>query len=401
MVTLANLRDEAKATQYGAAFQLLLEEHPIFNRLQWVPANAGDRHAYGRIRGVATAPSFDPDSTMGSGVDEHTDPMVAFIRPCGGNIDTPIVGQALGSQADRIRGKVIAVGKEYQNIFYGGDFATLTVPGSGSAAFSLLQASPYFDLTTRNGGGILRTRTVSPVEHYVSFRYAGDAFGTEQAVVATDMSVALKSQNPNLWVSCSIDASALTDAVGSWYDEVLVTSTSNQSDGVITLARGSQTIDVATGTGEAFDLSHLDTVIRYTKGSNKVVTMPLETYDSFLADCRTLGGITLTEVADMPGILAYRRVPIIPDEGCPHNVTFNATPNLGVICCMDLNDGIRGVYGTAGSNVVIDGEVYGGLYIRNTGELEASDLQRTRVTGYFGVAHFNYQGLTVLRGITD
>lgn len=402
-ITLANLRDEAKSTQYGGAFQLLIEEHPIFRRLQWVPANAGDRHAYGRIRGVATAPSFDPDSTIASGDDEHTDPMVAFVRPCGGNIDVPIVGQMLGSAADRIRGKVVAVGKEYQNIFYGGEYSTVTVPGSGTAIFSDLQASPYWDLTTRGGGGILKTRTVSPTEHYISFMYNGDTnFGPEESFTTVDKTnVYFSSSNVNYWLRADVDISAATDAVGTWYDRVSVTSTTNQADGLITLARGGQTLDVGTAAGETFDISHLDTVIRYTKGSNKVISMPLATYDSLLAQVRTLGGITLTDVQDMPGIQAYRGVPLIPDEGVPHTLTFGGTANCGYIVCMDLADGIRGVFGTSGASYNLDGEVYGGLYIREFGELESYDMRRTRVTGYFGVAHFNYQGLTVLRGITD
>lgn len=402
-VSMAMLRDEAPCERLAAVFQTLIEEHPIMRRLKWQGVN-GDRLAYARSRGNATTPKYDPDSTMASGTEENIDNLVAYIRPHGGNIDRQVLGSAFGSLQDRIKARVIAAGKQYQDDFYAGDFATgaITVTAGNAGAIEAVVLGPGWELSTRGGGGTLRNRVVSGTEGYLALRANGDTdFGTEVPWTTVDGDFTIASANPNYWITLTLDVSDWADTAETSYFTLVITSSSNAADGLITLARGSQTVDVATGTGEAFDIAHLDRVIRLTRGNGKVISLPLETYDAWLAELRTLPGANVTEVLDMPGVMAYRRVPIIADEGVPHTLNFNSHgATFGYIICMDLVDGVRGLYSTGGLED-LDGEIYGGVYIRDVGELEASDTKRTRVTMYSSVLHLNYQGLTVLRGISN
>lgn len=399
-VSMAMLRDEAPTERLAAAFQTLIEEHPMFRRLKWVGVN-GDRLAYARVRGSATTPKFNPDSTMASGNEEYIDNLVAYIRPHGGNIDRSVLGSGFGSKQERIKARVVAAGKQYQDDFYAGDYATgaVTLPAVDAGAITAIVLGPGWELSTRGGGGVIRNRVVSGTEGYLALRANGDSdYGTEVAWTTTDADVTLASANPNYWCTLSVDDSDWHDTAETSYYQLVITSSTNAADGLLALARGSQTVNVATGAGEDFDISHLDRVIRLTRGNNKVISVSLGTYDKWLAELRTLPGANVTEVLDMPGLMAYRRVPIIADEGVPQNLTFGGTPLCSYVICADLNDGVRGLYSTGGLED-LDGEIYGGLYIRDVGELEASDTLRTRVTMYAGVLHLNYQGLTVLRGI--
>lgn len=408
-VTLQMLRDEAPTLVYAGAYQAIIEEHPVFEVLNWQGVS-GDRFAYTRIRGASTAPGFDADGTISAGTDESFDPMIAYIRRCGGQIQRPIVASTFGSLSDRIRAKVIAVGKEMQDALYGGDsYSSGSILSCSSPALENLVMSPQMDINSRGGGGVFKLTHDGAGTYTIAYKDNRDVdFGDAYTTVA-DITTPVKftGSNPNLWCYATVDVSDIGAGAGTSYGVVTVTPTTYRPDGLITLARGSdQAIEVDTAAGEYFDFGHLDIVRDTTKGTRIVCTMNPRTFRSMKAAARTLGGASITEAMSlatdqpMKNAVRYGDMLVVADEGVPITDTFGGTSNCGYIVAFDADNGVRGLYSTGGIEN-LNGELYGGLYIRSIGESETYDANITRVTGYYGFAHLNTQGLTVLRGIRD
>lgn len=197
-------------------------------------------------------------------------------------------------------------------------------------------------------------------------------------------------------------------SAGRKYRDMLVNGTggSDEFSGMLALVAGGQTIiqDTAgvTTDGGPLSFAKLDELLDLVKakdGRVDFIQMARRTRRSFFALLRALGGATIEEAVNIPGIgdvPAYRKVPIFVNENMPTNQTQGATTTCTSVIAGCIDDGSRKV-GVAG--LTARGEA--GIRVVNIGEAETKDENITRVKWYAGFAVFNEKAIAVLKGVNN
>jgi hypothetical protein len=407
-ILISDLRQKAPTPMLALAFETVMRTEPILNWLGF-DAVSGDRVTYRRARGAATAAFFNADATMTDGTDESFDPLEAVIRPIGGHIQVPVIGGANASVNDHIKAKTRAVVWSFMNALINGNFPVGTIPAPWAAAYGALTLGPYFELTTRGGACVLRANVTNPAGPVtLQLKAYGDiAFGTASADVTADAGATarvLYSQNPNIWISClPVGATFAAMATGTYDVAVAVTSTTNEFDGLLQLVTNTASmIAMPSAAAEAFDLEHLDLLLQQTRtGGRKVFLAAERTQRAFLAEMRALGGVTWTEVAGKK-VPEYNGVPFLTSTYMPITRTYAGTANCGVVFCLDLDEGVRGLFRSANGSAEYDGRSFGGLRIRNLGEvITNAENELIRLTAHWSIAHLSLPGVTCIDGFTN
>lgn len=405
-ILISDLRQKAPTPMLALAFETVMRTEPMLSWLGW-DAVSGDRVPYRRSRGAATAAFYNPDSTMTDGTDESFDPLEAVIRPIGGHIQVPVIGGANATVNDHIKAKTRAVVWTFMNAVINGTFPVGTIPAPWAAAYGALTLGPFYELTTRGGACVLRAVVVNGVSVNVQLKAFGDiAFGTAVNVTAGAGATAFTvySQNPNVWLSCLPTGATFTAMASGTYDvAVAVTSTTNSFDGLLQLVTNTTSmIAMPSAAAEAFDLAHLDLLLQQTRtGGRKVFLAAERTQRSFLAEMRGLGGVTWTEIAGRK-VPEYNGVPFLTSTYVPITRTYAGTGNCGVVFCIDVDEGLRGLFRSANGSAEYDGRSYGGLRIRNLGEvITNAENELIRLTAHWSIAHLNLPGVTCIDGFTN
>jgi len=407
-ILISDLRQKAPTPMLALAFETVMRTEPILNWLGW-DAVSGDRVPYRRSRGAATAAFFDPDGVMTDGTDESFDPLEAVIRPIGGHIQVPVIGGVNATISDHIKAKTRAVVWAFMNALINGSFPVGTIPAPWAAAYGVLTLGPYFELTTRGGACVLRANITNPGGPVtLQLKAYGDiAFGAASVNVFADAGATarvLVSQNPNVWLSClPTGATFAAMATGTYDIAVAVTSTTNAFDGLLQLVTNTASmIAMPSAAAEAFDLEHLDLLLQQTRtGGRKVFLAAERTQRAFLAEMRGLGGVTWTEVAGRK-VPEYQGVAFLTSTYMPIARTYVGTGNCGVVFCIDLDEGLRGVFRSANGSAEYDGKSYGGMRIRNLGEvITNAENELIRLTAHWSVEHLSLPGVTCIDGFTN
>ncbi len=400
-VTMQQIQVDSPTPLLAGAFAHLIEQHPIFRRLRWETTDA-DVKPYKRAQNVASVVAYDPqDDNFPEGVEEAYDDLQAYVRAMGGRIKIPLLGGRKANKTDRVRARVGAAGEEFMATFINGGFSvgTTAMPG-----VTVTEVGPGWNLSTHGGGGLLHRTYTSGTNVTLKLKcYADALWGEVTASLHTgDPVVIIYGASPGRWLKLTIDSDVFIAPAATGENEVVITTSTKKFDGVLTTCHPNQRFDVATAAGENFGFEHFDYVIRKTRTrGRKVLLVNPDTYDAVLAQYRNLSGVPISEVADMPGELAYRRIPVLAEPALLHTYEFNSVGALTTkIICMDLDEGIRGLCGDLGSED-LDGDTYYGMYVRDTGEDGTTEHMGTRVSWFSSIMHLSTPGLTVLSGLLD
>jgi hypothetical protein len=396
----------AKRTNYALAFAHLIEEHPLFAKLNWDSVE-GDQFPYDVAMGEATSVHFNPDLTYPAVVEERKVNRVATVRPLFTKNDNPIMARGFGTPSERLKWSVDAVVNKFMASFVSGRFISSgTITQNTAGLWTFVSAGPHWDLSARGqgrGGGLLVVTKTGGV-YKAKFRaYFDTDFGAETADLAGGgaVVVTLQSANPYYTVTVSVDQTKLTKTEEATIE--FDTSSSLAFDGVKTLVYPSLDLSVATGAGENFGFEHLDTLDDALKGDSDVlVLMPGRTFNAMKAEARAVPGVTLEAVQGLKDTFRYAggRMLLMREPNIPINITHGGTPNCTYLVAFGLNTGIRGIFSTK-DRAEAQGRVMAGLSIRDTGELEDSDHDRTKVVGYWSIWNPQRQGLVILNGIKN
>ena len=412
-VTLYDMRQKAPTPPLAMALETVIRTEPLLAEMMW-DAVPGDVQPYRRARGAATAAHFNPDSTLSDGTDETFDEMIARIRPIAGQIQVPVIGSASGSMADHIKAKTRAIVWQYMNSLINGGFGVATaadcdaLTGGAAGATGSIIPGPYWDLSTRGDSATVKAVVVNGVSVNLSIRKSGDTgYGTASGVLALgggDSNVVLHSANPNYWLDCYYDISDFTDRATATYEfDVLITSSTNAPDGLIKLVTATDSyINTPSAAAEAFDLSHLDLLLQACNtGGRRVFLMAARTERSFLAEMRGLGGVQYAEIAQRQ-VPTYQGVPVLTSTYVPITRTYALTGSCAPIFCVDLEEGLRGIFRSGNGSAAWDGKSYAGLRVTNLGEvISNAENELIRLTAHWGVEHLNLPGIVMLDGITN
>lgn len=412
-VTLYDMRQKAPTTPLALALETVIRTEPLLAEMLWdsVP---GSVQPYRRSRGAATAAHFDPDSTLTDGTDETFDQMTAYIRPIAGQIQVPVIGSASGSMADHIKAKTRAIVWQYMNSLINGGFgimtcASCTVLTDGVAGSTgSIVPGPYWDLSARGVVCTIKLVIVNTVSFNASIRASGDTgYGTATGVIAAgaDATYTLHSANPNYWVRMYADNSDLVAlATGTYEYDLLITSTTNACDGLLKLCDATTSyIDTPSAANEAFDLSHLDLLLQACNtGGRRVFLMAARTERAFLAEMRGLGGVQYKEIAQRQ-VPTYNGVPVLTSSYMPiTRVYAGSGATMTCIFCIDLDEGLRGIFRSGNGSTEWDGKSYAGLRVTNLGEvITNAENELIRLTAHWGVEHLNLPGIVMLDGINN
>lgn len=416
--TLATIRDRAPRPLYGQLLDKLITSVPILGFLKWEPTPV-DELSYRRRRGVATAPHYDPNSTMGDGVDEAYDPITAKIHPFGGVVENPNIGLGFGNADEAIEAKIIACGKQFVTSFIGGQFAndatfTPTRTAGTLDGIDAINPGPYWDTRANRSGAVLKCR-VDGGDRYLSLMAEGDTgFGTETTAIAVgtpDAVWRVSSANINYYVDLTIDSSDLVgDVTATKVWALAFTSETNAFDSVLRLCPTSQ---FSTLTAAAtIDWNHVDDALTSMKTSGqKAICVSNREFNYLLAANRDLGGSTFQSVAGFSNVLNYRGAYIFGQDGMPITRTVAGNSTCGVLIGMDLDQGVKGLYKSnipGGGMTIPEGvlralpeaqRMWGGLYVRSTGEDRTHDNGVVKASWYASIMNLDAQGVYVLDGL--
>lgn len=413
-ITMYDMRAKAPTAPLALALDTVIKTEPVLAELLW-DAVAMDRQPYRRARGAATVAHFNPDSTMTDGTDESFDDLTAYIRPMGGHIQMPVLGSASGSLSDHIRAKTRAAVWQFMNSFINGGFGVATaancdaLTGGAAGATGSIIPGPYWDLSARGDHAIVKAVVVNGVSVNINIKRAGDtAYGTASGVLALgggDSNVVLHSANPIYWLDCYYDISDFTDrATGTYEFEVLITSSTNAFDGLIKLVTGTDSyVNTPTAATESFDLGHLDLLLqKCNTGGRKVFLTAERTQRAFLSEMRALGGVTWGEIAGRQ-VPTYNGIPMLTSSYSPITRVYAGSGSVcGVLFCIDLDEGIRGIFRSGNGSAEYDGKSYGGLRVVNLGEvITNAENELIRLSWHAGIEHLNLPGCVMMDGLTN
>lgn len=411
-VTLFDLRQKAPTAPLALAFDTVIKTEPLLGEIGW-DAVMLDRQPYRRARGAATVAHFSPDSTLTDGTDESFDEMTAYIRPMAGQIQVPVIGSASGSLADHVKAKTRAAVWQFMSSLINGGFAVATcascagLTGAAYPAAGSLSPGPFWDLSTRGVHATAKVVVVNTVSFELSIRKSGDTdYGTSTGVIlaGADAVYELHSANPNYWISCSVDNSDLVGlATGTYEYDILITSSTNAFDGLIKLVTATTSyVDTPTAAAEAFDLGHLDLLLqKCNTGGRKVFLAAERTQRAFQAEMRGLGGVTYAEMSGRQ-VPAYNGIPFLTSTYVPITRTYAATGSCGVLFCIDVDEGLRGIFRSGNGSAEYDGKSYGGMRVVNLGEvISNAENELIRLSWHVGIEHLNLPGIVMMDGLTN
>lgn len=180
------------------------------------------------------------------------------------------------------------------------------------------------------------------------------------------------------------------------------TGAANQFNGLINLCATSQKATTgASGSNLSFEiLDEMLDLVTAKDGSVDFIAMHARTVRSYKSLLRALGGVSMTEVYELPSgknVIAYSGVPIFRNDYIPTNQVKGGS---GAICTtifagvFDDGDMKTGLLGLTASNAY-------GLNVVDVGEAETKDEHIWRVKWYCSLALFSELGLSCADGILN
>jgi len=193
-------------------------------------------------------------------------------------------------------------------------------------------------------------------------------------------------------------------SAGREYQDQLINGSgaSDEFNGLINLCASGQKATTATdGSNLSFTiLDEMLDLVTAKDGEVDYLVMHARTIRSYKSLLRALGGVSMTEVFELPSgknVPAYSGVPILRNDWIPTNQVKGAS---GAVCTTIF----AGVFDDGGMKTGLLGltaaNAYG-LHVVDVGEAESKDEHIWRVKWYCGLALFSELGLAAAEGILN
>lgn len=195
-------------------------------------------------------------------------------------------------------------------------------------------------------------------------------------------------------------------SAGRQYSDMLVNGTglSNQFEGLLALATGSQLITQDTAgvdtDGGSLSFEKLDALIDLVlskDGEVDFLTMHSKIIRRIMQLYRAQGGASIVETATLPSgrqVPTYRGIPLFRNDWIPINQTRGASTDCTTVLAGVFDDGSEKI-GVAG----LTARESAGIVVEPVGVHQSKDERITRVKWYCGLACFSTLGLAGLRGV--
>lgn len=300
-----------------------------------------------------------------------------------------------GSQvATQVGQKLKAVGREIADTAISGAYVTSATIANATVspglAIDAVVAGPNQDSERWGQGDIKYTHATTTWQ----YRAPGDREYGAGVVAAADGSFTLTSDNPNKWITVTLDVS---DATANGETNISFASTTEEPDGLLKQMGTSQTIASTGAAGDALSFDKMDQLIDLVKtgGENRVFLGPDSLRRKFNGLMRATGAAS-PESMILPGFTSkrvpmYQGIPFLRNDWIPKTESKGGATTLSSLLLVDLGpEGFRGIAGGNGEGAFAAGTPIGkrimGLRVRSLGELEDKEAVRTRCSFWGGFA---------------
>lgn len=298
----------------------------------------------------------------------------------------------LGSQrATQVGLKLKATGRAISDKAISGAYVTSATIANATVspglAIDTVVAGPNQDSELYGQGDIKYTHTGT----FWQYRAPGDREYGPQVACAADGTFTLVSDNPNKWITVTLDVSGAT---ANGETNISFASTTEEPDGLLKQMGTAQTVASTGAAGDPLSFDKLDQLIDLVKtGGPKAFVMPDSLRRKFSALVRATGGAS-PESMVLPGftdkrVPMYQGIPILRNDWIPKTESKGGATTLSSVCLVDFGpEGFRAIAGGNGegaivANVPIEKRILG-LRVADVGELESKEARRTRVSWWGG-----------------
>lgn len=356
---------------------------------------SGMADVYKREKSLPTAEWVAPDHSSiaeSSGVDDQ---VVAPLRLMVSDVDTyDFVEDQMSDEgsnvADQLDRKLKAAGRAIALAAIEGGFVTGAVisPALGGTTFAL--AGPHVD-SDRMGPGDIRFVLSGTL---MSYRGPGDRTYGPAVNVGANGTYTLFSDNPNKYIRVTIVAASLPAA--NTEVNITFTSSTNQPDGLKKALPIFHPQTIASGgtNGDALQFSTMHALIDQkvkTRSGQLAFVGNASLKAKFMNLLAAQGGSTAGEMA-IPGfngkVPTFRGIPFLQNDNIPSNEAKGSGTTLSSLFLIDFGpEGFGMSVGGVGEEGLISKltpmeKRIMGLRIRQIGELENKEAQRSRVSFY-------------------
>lgn len=354
----------------------------------------GEAVAYNREKTLASAGFVSPNHTSIPESSTSFDRVLVPIRQLVADLD--MYSFALEQQsentdqmAQQIALKLKSAGRTIAKKSIDGVYVTTATVANATVspglAVDAVVVGPTQD-SDRHGAGRLKY-----THGTTSWQYAapGDVEYGDAVVAASDGDYTLKSSNPNRWVTLTLDVS---DATADGETLLYFSSTTNDPDGLIQLCDPSQVVAADGANGDDLTFDRMDVLI---DEAVKVTNRPFFVMNSklkrkFFALARGLGGADISQIT-LPGVTgqvpSYRGIPILQNDWIPSTESKGTASTLSSLFLVDMSpEGFHAYCSQRGSAMDVQASPTNarimGLHVRQLGQLEDKEAERTRISWY-------------------
>lgn len=355
---------------------------------------AGESVVYNREKTLATAEFVAPSHTSLTESSTSFDKVMVPMRLLVTDLDiynfaSEQLGDTNNQQAQQLALKLKAVGRTIASKMISGVYTTSATVANATVspglAIDAVVVGPTQD-SDRHGAGKIKYTHVGTLWQYCA---PGDVeYGTAVAA-ASDGSYTFKSSNPNKWITVTLDVS---DATANGETLIYFSSTTNEPDGLKQLVDPAQVVSSTGASGDDLSLDVLDQLIdeKVKVRNRRVFIMNSKVKRKYFQLVRGLGGVA-AEVVTLPGVTgavpSYRGIPILQNDWIASDESKGSASNLSSIYLADIStEGFHAYCGQGGQSINVMADPMDtrimGLKVRDVGQLEDKEADRTRVSWY-------------------
>jgi hypothetical protein len=375
----------------------------LFSRIQFVPT-IGNAWSYDREKSLGTVEFIDPNTGTSTESSATFDKVTVPLRMIESVVDVANASRNMvdpngDPKALQIALKLKKLGMTMQTKMFTGSFTTgFTVSGAAASPGLAVDAavpSAYTDSTIFGPGNLKYTHTGT----FWQYRAPGDRTYGPQVACATDGSYTLYSDNPNKFVTVTLDVS---DATADGEINITFSSTTNEFDGLTKMVTSGQTVSSSGANGDALSFDVLDQLL-YEKvkvRSDLVYCMNGKLKRKFMALARSAAGGMTPEQISLPilgmngqpaemRVPQYNGIPILQVDDIPSTESKGSGSTLSSVYLTSLTPQL-GFYAACqqqGGAALADLDPYKarimGVKMYDIGQRETAPQDRTRIE-WFG-----------------
>lgn len=353
----------------------------------------GDSFSYNREKALPTVEFVSPTHAAITESSATFDKVTVPLRMIVSDVDVYEFAarqqntDGMDATAVQVEKKLKALGRTIGQKVITGAYATGSTVNEALGGTTIASIGPNQD-STRRGPGSIQFVLAGTL---MSYRAPGDRTYGTAVNVGVNGTYTLTSDNPSNWIRVTIVAASLPAA--NAVSEFTISSSSEEYDGLNTLipTTHGQVISSTGANGDEMSFAALDRAIdEFVKVRDNLFFIGnAKLKAKFMGLQRSLGGTVPADV-QLPGIgrpvPAYRGIPFLQNDWITSAEAKGASTTLSSLWLASLSDdGLSMVVGNdPGANVDTDprSSRFMGVRVRNIGELEQKEAQRTRVSMY-------------------